>query len=299
MGECRVVEVLATGPLTTVQDLGRPGHAHLGVGRSGAADRGAFRLANRLVGNPESAAALEVTFGGLRVRAHGDLLVALTGAPCPAVVTGPGGRTREIGHRSVERLPGGATLRLGTPARGLRTYLAVRGGLDVPRVLGSRSTDVLAGLGPARPEPGMLLPVGAPPAAFPAADLAPVAELPAGDLVLDVLAGPRDDWFVPSALGALCGEPYEVTVESDRVGMRLRGPRLDRARDGELPPEGMVPGALQVPPSGQPTLFLADHPVTGGYPVIAVVRSRHVDRAAQARPGQRIRFRLASGSMRR
>jgi biotin-dependent carboxylase-like uncharacterized protein len=176
----------------------------------------------------------------------------------------------------------------------MRTYLSVRGGVDVPPVLGSRATDVLAGLGPDLPAPGELLPVGPPPEAFPAVDLAPVPEPADGDLVLEILPGPRDDWFTPDALRVLCAEPYEVTTDSNRVGIRLRGPVLERACEGELASEGMVPGAIQVPPSGQPTLFLADHPLTGGYPVIAVVRSNDVDRAAQARPGQRIRFRAAS-----
>ncbi|MBB6345284.1 5-oxoprolinase subunit C family protein [Nonomuraea muscovyensis] len=292
MGDPRLLEVLASGPMTTVQDLGRPGHGHLGVGRSGAADRGSLRLANRLLANPEGAAALEVTLGGLRVTAHGDLLVALTGAPCPATVTRRDGGRRQLGHNAVEPLPDGATLRLGVPGRGLRTYLAVRGGLDLPPVLGSLATDTLAGLGPPRPVQGALLPVGPAPAGFPALDLAPVADPACGDLLLHVLAGPRDDWFAPVALDRLCAEPYTVTTESDRVGMRLRGPVLERAMRGELPSEGVLPGALQVPPSGQPTLFLADHPLTGGYPVIAVVCSRDVDRAAQARPGQRVRFRL-------
>ncbi|MFI7625767.1 biotin-dependent carboxyltransferase family protein [Microbispora rosea] len=268
-------------------------HSHLGVGRSGAADRGALRLANRLLANPEGAAGLEITLGGLLVRASGDLLVALTGAPCPATVTSPDGRTRGVGHASVERLPDGATLRLGVPPRGLRTYLAVRGGIDVPEVLGSRATDLLSGLGPARPAPGALLPVGQPPVEFPAVDLAPVPEPESGDLVLAAVPGPRHDWFRPEALAALCAEQYEVTPHSDRIGMRLRGPRLERARDGELPSEGMVPGALQVPPSGQPTLFLADHPVTGGYPVIAVLRDDEIGRAAQARP--RVGRRIAPG----
>lgn len=293
MSRYGMLEVLATGPMTTVQDLGRPGRGDLGVGRSGAADRGALRLANRLVGNPEGAAALEITLGGLCVRARGDLVIALAGAACPATVTGPVGIRRQIGHHSVEHLPCGATLRLGTPARGLRTYLAARGGVDVTPVLGSRSTDILARLGPDLPVPGTLLPIGPPPAAFPAVDLAPVPETAGGELVLEILPGPRDDWFTPEALRVLRTEPYEVTADSNRVGIRLRGPVLERARDGELPSEGMVPGALQVPPSGQPTLFLADHPLTGGYPVIAVVRTRDVDRAAQARPGQRVRFRTA------
>ena len=160
--------------------------------------------------------------------------------------------------------------------------MAVRGGIDVDPVLRSRSTDTLAGLGPAVPSPGTLLPVGRAPFVAPVVDVAPVAAPTTGEVRLRVVPGPRDDWFVAYALDTLVGGAYEVTSESDRVGMRLSGPRLERARDGELKSEGMVPGALQVPPSGQPTLFLADHPVTGGYPVIGVVVAADIGRAAQA-----------------
>ena len=281
----RCLRVSATGPLTTVQDLGRPGRAALGVGPSGAADRAALRLANRLVGNPEGAAALEVTLGGLEVRAGDELVVALTGAPSPAAVDG-----RAVASYAVVALRAGQLLTLAAPLTGLRTYVAVRGGIDVPAVLGSRSTDVLAGIGPPALAAGDTLPVGHPPPGFPAVDVAPVAPPVGGDLVLRVVIGPRADWFAPEALRLLARTSWEVTPDSDRVGMRLSGPRLRRARAGELPSEGMVRGALQVPPSGQPTLLLADHPVTGGYPVIAVVPDRDADRAAQARPGQRLRF---------
>ncbi|MFE9249732.1 biotin-dependent carboxyltransferase family protein [Streptomyces sp. NPDC007088] len=279
------LEILATGPLATLQDLGRPGLAHIGVGRSGAADRGSLTLANRLLANPRDAACVETTLGGLAVRARRDLLVALTGAPCPVTVQG-----RAAALNCPIPLPAGAELRLGLPASGLRTYLAVRGGLTPPPVLGSRSTDVLSGVGPAPLTPGTRLPVGAAPAAFPCVDLAPVAVPAGGELTLRVRRGPRADWFTDAALTALLSDAWQVTADSDRVGMRLSGPSLARARTGELPSEGMVPGALQVPPSGQPTLFLADHPVTGGYPVIAVVTREDVNRAAQARPGQPLRF---------
>lgn len=282
------LEVLRTGPLATVQDLGRFGHAGIGVGVSGAADRGSLRLANRLLGNPAGAAAVECTFGGLEVRAQRDLTVAVTGAPCPVAVDGRGGAPN-----AVLRLPAGSVLRLGTPPRGLRSYLAVRGGVDVDPVLGSRSTDVLSGLGPDVLAPGSVLPVGPAPAEFPAVDAAPVAALP-DELVLAATPGPRDDWFADDALETLFSGSYEVTAKSDRVGMRLDGPPLRRSCGGELPSEGMVAGALQVPPTSTPTLFLADHPVTGGYPVIAVLPASEVDRAAQARPGQRLRFRRAA-----
>jgi biotin-dependent carboxylase-like uncharacterized protein len=281
-----MIEVLRPGPLTTVQDLGRPGYAHLGVGRSGAADRPSLRLANRLVGNPETAAGLEITLGGFAARFRTRAVVALTGAPAPVRLAG---RTAAP-YAPVEVGPGDE-LELGVPDRGVRTYLAVRGGLDAPAVFGSRSTDLLGGLGPPAVEAGAALAVGADTAGFPAVDLAPVPELPAR-LVLPVRVGPRADWFTAGALDLLAGQPYEVTPDSNRVGIRLIGPPLEHAAARELPTEGLVEGALQVPPSGQPIVMLADHPVTGGYPVIAVIDEGAVALAGQARPGDRVRFRL-------
>ncbi|MGH3095943.1 MAG: biotin-dependent carboxyltransferase family protein [Streptosporangiales bacterium] len=280
------LEVVRPGPLSTVQDLGRPGKSELGIGWSGACDRGALRLANRLVGNPEDAAAIEATFGGLEVRAAGALLVAVTGAPCPVTVDGTA-----YGCGTTIDVPPGAVLRLGRPAAGLRTYSAVRGGIAVPPVLGCRSTDLLAGIGPERLAEGTTLPVGAVADDWPPVDVAPVPAPPVGEVTLRVLLGPRDDWFEHDAIERLVSEPYEVTPESNRIGMRLDGPQLTRAVQGELPSEGLVAGAVQVPPSGKPTVFLADHPVTGGYPVLAVVCSADLDRAGQLRPGQPVRFR--------
>ncbi|GAA5176036.1 biotin-dependent carboxyltransferase family protein [Pseudonocardia eucalypti] len=282
------LEVLATGPCTTVQDLGRPGLARVGVGPSGAADRAALRLANRLVGNDEGAAALETTYGGLAVRALRPLLVAVTGARVVLWV----GRRAE-GTDCPLHLPAGAVLRMGAVTEGVRGYLAVRGGIAVDPVLGSRSTDLLSGLGPPVPVAGTLLPVGSDTRSWPAAELAPVAPRRAGDLELRVVLGPREDWFTDAAVDRLLTEPFEVTTDSNRVGIRLRGPELTRRHAGELPSEGTVLGSLQVPTHGRPTLFLADHPITGGYPVIAVVVSADVDAAAQAGAGRLIRFRLA------
>jgi biotin-dependent carboxylase-like uncharacterized protein len=271
--------VVATGPLTTVQDAGRLGQAALGIGRSGACDRAAYRLANRLVGNDEGAAVLEVTFGGLVVRAESDLVVALTGARCAGAP-----------HHAPVSLAAGQQLALGAPVTGARTYLAVRGGIDVPPVLGSRSTDLLSGLGPAVLTPGTVLPVGRSTGPMPGVDLAPVPEPSDGEVELRVLPGPRRDWFGDDAWRSLVSQRYAVTADSNRVGLRLDGEPLQRARTGELPSEGMVRGALQVPPSGTPVLFLADHPVTGGYPVIGYVVDDDVDRCAQLRPGQQVRF---------
>jgi biotin-dependent carboxylase-like uncharacterized protein len=280
-----VLTVLAAGPLATVQDRGRPGWASIGVTRSGAADRSAADLANRLVGNDEAAAVLEATAGGLRVRAERTLLVAVTGAPAPVTVDG-----RPAPFDAPLTLTPGQVLTLGLPPVGLRSYLAVRGGIDVPPVLGSRSTDMLSGLGPARLAPGDRLPVGALAADEPVVDVAAVGA-PSSRPVLGVLPGPRRDWLAPGAWTALTQEPWTVTVDSNRVGLRLSGPALERARTDELPSEGLVPGAVQVPPDGAPVLFLADHPVTGGYPVLAVVRTADLPAAAQLRPGDVVRFR--------
>jgi biotin-dependent carboxylase-like uncharacterized protein len=279
-----VIEVVRAGSLTTIQDLGRPGLAHLGVPRSGAADRDSLRLANRLVGNPEGAACLEMTFGGFEARFDQAAIAALAGAPCPVQVSG-----HQAFMYGPIQVTAGDEVTVGAPVHGVRTYLAIRGGIEVPPVLGSRSTDVLAGLGPDPLWSGMLLPVGADAGELPCVDVAPVPPIPE-EITLRVVPGPRDDWFTPAALTTLTSTAYEVTSQSNRVGIRLSGATLERSRIGELPPEGMVCGALQVPPTGQPVLFLADHPVTGGYPVIAVVWEQDICLAAQARPGRRLRF---------
>jgi len=286
------LEIIRPGPLSLIEDLGRPGLASSGVGRSGAADRGSFLQANRVLGNPDNAAAIECTLGGLNVRALSDLDLVITGAPAPAKVD-----RVPIDHGVPFPLTTGQELRLGVPKTGLRSYLAVRGGLDVPAVLGSRSTDTLSGLGPAPLAAGDQLAIGRWTEQS-VADPLPTNKPPAsGPLTLRVALGPRDDWFVrPTDL--LDGE-WLVSPNSNRVGIRLDRPEpaadqpaLGRRDDTELPSEGVVLGSIQVPPSGQPVLFLADHPVTGGYPVLAVVRGADVDRAAQARPGQRLRFAL-------
>lgn len=276
----RTLTVVRPGPLCTVQDSGRVGLAALGIGRSGAADRASYQLANRLLGNAPGAATLEVTFGGLTLRADSHLTLAVTGAPCPGVA-----------HNAVVELAGGSTLQLAPPTSGLRTYVGVRGGIDVPEVLGSRSTDILAGLGPDALAAGDVLAVGPPPPEPPVVDVAPRPDPEPGDVAVGLAPGPRRDWFSDETWASLLHEGYAVTDESNRVGIRLEGPALERTRSGELPSEGLARGALQVPPSGKPVLFLADHPVTGGYPVIAYVHDADVDRCAQVRPGQTICFR--------
>lgn len=284
------------GPLTLVEDLGRPGCASVGVPPSGALDPGALRLANRLVGNDESAAGLETTSGGLALRARGAVVVAAAGAPVGLVVDGPAGR-RTHGPGAPVHVPDGALLRVLPPRHGLRAWLAVRGGLAVPHVLGSASTDLLSGLG-APLAAGQELPVAdAPPRPVPPVGTAPLPGPPAAVAVLRAVLGPREDWFSPHALAALPG-PWTVDDRADRVGVRLRGPVLPRAAvrvDAELPSEGAVAGAVQVSTSGVPVLFLRDHPVTGGYPVVATVVADDLVLAAQLAPGARLRLRLVGG----
>ena len=279
-----MITVLAPGPLSTIQDRGRPGLAHLGIGASGAADRDSHDLANALVGNRDDAATIEMTLGRLRVRFETAAAIAVTGAGCPLKLDGslvPAGE--------LVRVLAGQELRVGAPSSGLRSYLAVAGGIDVPTVLGSRSTDTLSGLGPAKLSPGQVLALGPlPPAQRPTR---PTPRLD-DDRPLTVIPGPRNDWFDPAALETLCRATWTVTPDTNRVGARLTGPALERSINRELPSEAMVAGALQVPPNGQPILFLADHPVTGGYPVIAVVTEADVSRAAQLRPGATVAFAL-------
>ncbi|GAA4358990.1 urea amidolyase family protein [Microbacterium rhizosphaerae] len=284
----RRIRIIDPALFSSVQDLGRPGRAALGVARSGALDRGALRTANRLVGNPEDAAGVEVAIGGWSAVATADTWFAVTGAWGRVTLAG-----RQLDLDVAHPWPAGAELHLDWFAHGARAYLAVRGGVDVPPAVGSRSTDTMAGLGPARLQQGDELTIGPEPLSpIPAIDLAPWGA-PPDDLDVPLAPGSRADWFAASALPMLFESTWTVSAQADRVGIRLDGPELPRARTVELPSEGMVPGALQVPPSGRPTILLADGPVTGGYPVIAVVTDAALDLLGQARPGTRIRFRHA------
>ncbi|MFG3656467.1 biotin-dependent carboxyltransferase family protein [Streptomyces sp. NPDC047706] len=280
----RALAVVRAGALTTVQDLGRPGHAHLGVPRSGALDAPAAALANRLAGNPPEAAVLETTLDGCAVRPRSTVTMAVTGAPCRVTVDG-----RPVAWCAPLRVPAGAVLDVGAAVRGVRGYVAVRGGIAVEPVLGSRSTDLLSGLGPPPLTNGAVLPLGRMSRPYTRVDVAPQPAPPA-ELVLRVTLGPRDDWFTREAVRMFTSRAYRVSAAGNRIGLRTEGPALQRARPGELPSEGMVLGAVQVPPDGRPVVFLADHPTTGGYPVVAVVRTADLPAAAQAVPGTPVRF---------
>ncbi|MFD9320882.1 biotin-dependent carboxyltransferase family protein [Streptomyces sp. NPDC060053] len=280
----RAVSVVRAGALTTVQDRGRPGHAHLGVPRSGALDAPAAALVNRLVGNPPDAAVLETTLTGCALRPRSDVTVAVGGAPCRVTADG-----RPVAWGAPVRVRAGTLLDIGPAVSGVRTYVALAGGVIVEPVLGSRSTDLLSGLGPAPLTDGTVLPLGRELVPHARVDVAPQPAPPA-ELVLRVTLGPRDDWFTPDALRAFTSRTFLVSSASNRIGLRTEGPAVERARSGELASEGMVLGAVQVPPAGRPVVFLADHPTTGGYPVIGVVRAGDLAAAAQAVPGTPVRF---------
>lgn len=279
-----LLRVRTAGPLCLVQDRGRRGLAHLGVPRAGALDPRAADLANRLVGNGTDAAVLEVLLGGLTLTSTVDVWVAVCGARAALDVGG-----RAAAHAAPVRLPAGALARLQPPARGLRSWFAVSGGIDVAPVLGSRSTDTLAGLGPAPVTDGAELPLGRLRGAPRGLDT-PRSPAP-GPLRVD--PGPRAGWCGPDAVADLCAAAYVVRSDSNRVGLRLDGRALRRDLGpdrGELASEGVVLGSVQVPPDGQPVVFLADHPTTGGYPVVAVVRGGDLWQCAQLRPGEQVRF---------
>lgn len=286
--------VISPGLLTLFQDLGRAGQASVGISESGAMDKSALRTANRIVGNPSDTPCLEITQGGFKARAEGLMVVAVSGAPCKVRIKTAQGERIETSCYQPFELCDGDEIALTQPVNGVRSYLAVRGGFIVSPSLGSCSFDTLAQVGPAPLQTGDRIAVAPvthydtvsvnewPPAPFPAA----------GEIVtLDIVLGPRTDWFTEEAMVLLTAQLWQVTPQSNRIGLRLAGEQtLTRLVNKELPSEGTCIGAIQVPASGQPVLFLNDHPLTGGYPVIAAVADYHLDLAGQIPVGAMIRF---------
>jgi biotin-dependent carboxylase-like uncharacterized protein len=226
-----MITVHRTGPLALIQDLGRFGYAALGVSPSGAADRAALRAANRLVGNPEHAAGIEITLGGFEFSTDAPLWCAVTGPETSTAVNGT-----PTGSHHTAHLDAGDRFRVESPRTGLRNYLAIRGGIAVPPVLGSRATDLLSGLGPAPLRTEQRLPVGRPSEPLPEADLGmplPVQQ-PGEPVRLRVGPGPRADWFTEDAHHRLLGTTWTVGSDSDRTAARLDGPVLERAVRTEL-----------------------------------------------------------------
>ncbi|MBX8494443.1 5-oxoprolinase/urea amidolyase family protein [Pseudomonas cichorii] len=291
-GDC--LEILSPGLQTLFQDLGRHGRAGQGVSASGAMDRGSLRAANRAVGNDPASACLEILMGGLSFTSHGPSVVAVTGATAAIEVHTVEGQLLRPALYTPFALQDGDRVSIDAPTAGLRNYLAIRGGFTHEPVLGSLSTDTLAQVGPAPLATGDRIGfkqrVGGPAVSV---TEQPAFDMPRADQVitLDVVMGPRSDWFTPEAQALLAEQTWKVTPQSNRIGIRLAGDQsLERVIEGELPSEGTTVGAIQVPPSGQPVLFLADHPLTGGYPVIGVVAPYHLDLAGQIPVNSRIRF---------
>jgi antagonist of KipI len=287
-----MIRVLSSGLLTTVQDPGRPGFGALGVPPGGAADAHALRLGNLLLGNDEGAAALEVTLVGPELFFEGEALVALAGAPFAATV-----EWEVVPVWSAMRVRAGSRLTLGRAVSGARGYLCVRGGIEVPRVLGSRSTDVATGFGGFD---GRVLAAGDLLAFGKAGDAprgrrvdAVAARWTGARRLLRVTSGPQAEWFAPEALAAFTARPFRVSASSSRTGVRLEGEPLV-APGRSLVTEGVVAGAVQVPAGGLPIVLLVEHPSTGGYPKIANVISADLSALAQLRPGDAVRFELVS-----
>lgn len=279
-----MIRVLDPGFFTTVQDLGRLHFGHLGVPTAGAADVFSLRAANRLVGNPDGAAALEMTARGASLGFDAPACIALVGAELEASLDG-----QPLPLHQTIPVSAGAQLRIGRIHGGFRSYLAIAGGFELSPVLGSLSSDTLSGLGPAPLSADAVLVVGEPSGPAPGFYLRAPSRFGA-NATLRILAGPQQDWFTPVARRQLLESEYRVQAQSDRTGLRLAGPVLERARKDELPSMGMVAGAIQVPGSGQPIALLANHGSTGGYPVIANVISADLPFLAQLAPGSVLRF---------
>jgi biotin-dependent carboxylase-like uncharacterized protein len=289
-----MIEVIAMPPLASVQDLGRDGFWHQGLGRAGAMDPAAQRVANLLLGNDAGAATLEIPLTPARLRFGARMGFALAGAACGARLDG-----RALPRVFAGIAEAGAVLDMGPMRAGARVCLAVAGGFDVPLVLGSRSTQLREGFGGLE---GRVLAAGDRLAAV--EDRLPV--LPPGGLSLEVAAlrlppggvvevralpSTEHDGFTPDATAAFWSAAYAISPQSNRQGYRLEGPALDRAAGAELRSHGIVPGIVQVPGGGQPIIQLADSATMGGYPKIAAVIEPDLWRLGQARPGDRVRFR--------
>lgn len=281
-----VVESCA--PMLTVQDDGRTGRGHQGVARSGAFDQRARAAANRLVGNHRDAAVLEALLGSCALVATEAAVIAVTGARVPVVMNG-----RPAAQDMAVFLAEGDRLNIGMPTEGLRAYVSLRGGVGGPLVLGSRSYDSLGRIGPAPLAPGdEIICAHDTTETDPWFEPIPTRAM-AAQPTLALMDGPRLAWLTDDACHQLTSAVWTVDGASDRIGVRLLGPRLTRWPHlvyAELPSEAMIPGAVQVPLNGQPIILGPDCGTTGGYPVVGVVTARSLGDVAQLRPGDHLRF---------
>ncbi len=283
--------VLDGGPLTTIQDLGRPGYLRYGIPPSGPVDLMSFLLANRLVGNLDAAAALECTLIGPRLEMRGECVIAATGADMAMTVN-----DREVPRWAAVAVRAGDLVKLGPARQGVRTYLAFHGGIDVPLAVGSRATylrGALGGFQGRQLKKGDLVTLFPPPRTGQAGerrvrpDLIPTG---AGEVAVRVVLGPQADRFTPEGIGTFLSAPYEMTPQADRMGARLQGPAITHTRGHDIISDGVPLGAIQVTGDGQPIVLLVDRQSTGGYTKVATVCSFDVGRVGQAKPGQRLRF---------
>ncbi|MBF7685611.1 5-oxoprolinase/urea amidolyase family protein [Acinetobacter sp. B10A] len=294
------LKILNVGMQTLIQDGGRMGQFSLGVGVGGALDQGAMRLANECVGNIANTAVLEILNGGFKAQVLAPTVVAVTGAIGECMIEYADTKVAVVASGQAIALDEGDKIQIKTPKMGLRNYLAIRGGVLVPSVLASRSFDTLAQLGPKPLCMGDEIVVGQMPKQAVSISTEVTKWLPKSEetVVLDLILGPRTDWFEAKSVTVLFDQLWQVTNEMNRVGLRLHGAvALERSKHMELPSEGTVTGALQIPPNGQPVLFMNDHPLTGGYPVIATVASYHLDLVAQIPAGCWIKFNQISEFM--
>lgn len=278
------IEVVSPGMFTTVQDLGRPGYGMFGVCRCGAADPIALRIGNKLVGNPENSAALEMTLLGGTFRFTTDATVALTGAECRL----PMWRTLTIAA--------GESLKIGGMQSGSRIYLCVQGGIAVPLFAGSASTHVLSGLGGFEGRAlrkGDVLHIGKPTTTSVDRFISPeTLALLAPRKILRVTAGPQAQQFSDSSICAFYRSTFQVTNDSNRLGLRLDGAHIEAPLSGQMITEGVSLGAIQIPASGQPIILFVDQQTTGGYPKLANVITADLPSVGQLRPRDEIQFEL-------
>ncbi len=280
MPDSKQIEIIQAGPLATVQDLGRTGFRHQGVSRAGALDSLSLRIANRLVGNPEDAAGLELLFGNTRIRFLKEIWFAMAGCECFATLNG----------NWTKRARAGDELIISMPRNGLCAYVALDGGIDVPALMGSRSTDVQGGFGGwdgRKLQTGDLLPIGK---KNPKQLKNRGVLLPVLNQQIRVLAGPEVEQFSAQTQNAFFSHGWKVTADSNRMGFRLEGDVLTRTEKADLLSHGVFPGVIQVPPNGQPIILAAEAQATGGYPRIASVIESDLWRLGQLRPGTFVHF---------
>ncbi len=289
------MRVLKPGPFSTFQDLGRSGRGHQGVARSGAFDKRAHELANRLVGNERTAATIEILFGPTEFAITGNVIVAVCGTDAVISILSPDHGTRSEGVNIAFVTHKGERVTIQSPTVGLRTYLSVRGGFDVVPVLGSRSYDSLGKIGPPPLRRNDDLGVGTLVDNEPRFETVPTRNNDE-EVRLSFVLGPRHDWLTPESLASLESRNWTITTASNRTGVRFSGTALNR-NPNELPSEAMIPGAIQLPLDGQPIVLGPDCGTTGGFPVIGVLTHDALCRLGQKRPGDTVQLKIIGHSV--